>query len=134
MSFRGRCAPRLSLTTIYPLHASPTPPQTTTSRVSNKIRIKEGIDFSQSTAGLDLSPAVGRIKGSPRYCWVAHHLARLRIYFFHQPHVLLRSSVNPAAAIVGGNWGESGASAALGSIYRPNDPPVCAACPLRQAN
>jgi hypothetical protein len=80
------------------------------------------INFSRLTAGLDLSPAAGQIKESPRYCRVAHHLARLWIHFFHQPHVRLRSSVNPATTIVGGNRGESGVPAALGDISCPHRP------------
>ena len=39
---------------------------------------------------------------------------------FCQPHVRLRSSINPAATIVGGNWGESGVSATLGDISCPD--------------
>ncbi len=81
-------------------------------------RKKERVDFSGSIVRLDLSPAAGQIKVSPQYCRIAHHLARLRIHFFCRPHIRLRSSVNPAATIVGGNWGEIGVSAALGDIPR----------------
>ncbi len=118
-------------TLYYPLHASGTPPQTTTGRASKKTRKKERVHFSGSTIGLVLSPAADQIKGSPQYCRIAHHLACLQIHFFCRPHVRLRSSVNPAAAIVGGNWGESGVSAALGDISCPDQPSgVCSASPL----
>jgi hypothetical protein len=99
-------------------------------RTLQKKRKKERVDFSGSTVGLDLSPAAGQIKGSPRYSQIAHHLARLRIHFFCQPHVRLRSSVNPAATIVGGNRGESGVSAALGEISRPDRPSGACSSPL----
>jgi hypothetical protein len=50
---------------------------------------------------------------------------------FCQPHVRLRSSVNPAAAIVGGKWGESRVLAALGNISRPDRPSgACGASPM----
>jgi hypothetical protein len=50
---------------------------------------------------------------------------------FCRPHVRLRSSVNPAAAIVGGNRGESRVLAALGNISCPDRPSgACSASPL----
>ncbi len=94
----------------YPLQASGTPPpQTTTSGASKKTRKKERVDFSGSTIGLDLSPAAGRIKGSPRYCRIAHHLARLRIHYFlptsRAPEEQRQSRRNHSGGKLGGKRG-----------------------------
>ena len=98
-----------------------------------KNKKKERVDFSGLTIGLNQSHAAGQIKGSLQYCRIANHLPHLWIHFFCQPHVLLRSSVNPAATIVGGNWGESRVLAALSNIPCPDRPSgACSASPLDQ--
>ena len=112
----------------YPLHASRTPPQSTNSRASKKIRINIGSRFQPINRPTRPISCGGLNQTKPQVLPGAHHLARLRIYFFCQPHVHLRSSVNPAAAIGGGIWGESRVLAALGDISCPYCPSgVCSA-------
>ncbi len=115
----------------YPLHTSGTPPQTTNGGASKKVRIKRESQFQPtdhwtrpiSCGGLNQrEPPV--LPGSP-----SPHASGDTL--FCQPHVRLRSSVNPAATIVGGNWGESGVLVALGNISCPNWPSgACSAFPL----
>ena len=72
---------------------------------------KERVNFSRSTVGLNLSPAAGRIKGSPRYCQIAHHLARLRIHFLPTScasEEQRQSRCNHSGGKVRGKWGIGG--------------------------
>ncbi len=114
----------------YPLHASPTPPQTTTSRVSKKIRIKRGSRFQpidrrtrpiSGGRSNQREPPVLPGSPSPR--------ASADILFLptsRAPEEQRQSRRNHCGGKLGGKWGIGG----IGRYIRPSG--ACSASPLDQ--
>ena len=72
----------------------------------NKNKKRESIS-SGSAVQLDLLTVTGCIKGSPRYCWIAHHLALLWVYFFSTSRAL-EEQHQSRRNHRGGDWGKAG--------------------------
>jgi hypothetical protein len=117
-----------SILGCYPLHASPTPPQTTTSRVSKKIRIKRGSlfqPFDHQTRPISGGQSNQReplvLPGSPSPC------ASADIIFSptsRAPEEQLQSRRNHRGGKSGGKRGIGG----IGRYIRPSG--ACSAPPL----
>ena len=106
----------------YPLYASPTAPQPTTGRASQKKKKRVFFISSRSTVRLDLFTVAGRItnQSKPPVFPNSPSPGASVNTLFCGPHVRLRGSISPVAAIGGGKWVKSGVLVALGNIPCPD--------------